>query len=194
MNTTFSETNQKVIDMMTETLPVEPIQKAVNRKDVNEEKSLSIIKKYTLISGGAALVPYDFVDVISSSIAQTMMIKELCTLYNVEFSDKWINVAGWSAAGSAIIKAVSGVVESVLSSTGGKSMGGKFDITGAAIAAIYTATAGEYYKLHLRDGGTLEDVKISDFIDYFFDEIKRGDLNMSTFTNPRTLVRHLNLV
>ena len=179
---------------MTETLPVEPIQKAVNRKDINEEKSKSIIKKYTIISGGAALMPYDFVDVITSSIAQTMMIKELCSLYNVEFSDKWLNIASWSAAGSAIIKAVSGVVESVLISTGGKSMGGKFDITGAAIAAIYTATTGEFYKLHLRDGGTLEDINISDFIDYFFDEIKRGDLSLATFTNPRTLVSHLNLV
>ena len=175
--------------MLTETIPVDPIQKAVNRKDDREERSKSIIKKYTLLSGGAALIPYDFVDVISSTVAQTMMIKELCTLYNVPFSNRMINVAGWSAAGSAIIKAVSGVVESVIGSSNST-----FDLTGAAIAAIYTATTGEFYKLHLRDGGTLEDVKISEFVDYFIAEIKRGDISMSTFTNPKALMNHLNIV
>lgn len=177
--------------MLTETLPVEPIQKAVNQKDVKEQKSLSIIKKYTLISGGAALIPYDFVDVISSTAAQTMMIKELCTVYNVPFSENWVNVAGWSAAGSAIIKAVSGVVESMLGNSG---MSNRYDLSGAAIAAIYTATSGEFYKLHLRDGGTLENIKIGDFVDYFITEIKSGDISMATFTNPKALMNHLKIV
>ena len=180
--------------MLTETLPDEATPKAVNKDAGKEEKAKSIIKKYTLISGGAALVPYDFVDVISSTVAQTMMIKELCTLYSVPFSERWINVAAWSAVGSAIIKAVGGVVESVISSTGGGEFSGGFNLSGAAIAAIYTATAGEFYKLHMQGGGSLADVEISDFIDYFIAEIKKGDLSLATFTNPKTLINHLNLV
>lgn len=177
--------------MLTEAIPVEKVQKVVNNNNAYEEKSKSIIKKYTLLSGGAALVPYDFVDVISSTVAQTMMIKELCTLYNVPFSDKIINIAGWSAAGSAIIKAITGVIESVISKG---SMNNRFDLTGAAIAAIYTATAGEFYKSHLQNGGTLEDVEISEFVDYFIAEVKKGDISLSTFTNPKALMNHLNIV
>ena len=92
--------------MLTETIPTEPLQSAVNRNDEHEEKSKKIISKYTLIASGAALVPYDFVDVISSTVAQTLMIKELCQLYQVPFSEKLMNVAFWSAAGSVITKAI----------------------------------------------------------------------------------------
>jgi len=177
--------------MLTKNIPVEPIQKAVNRNDTKESRSKKIIRKYTLLSGGAALIPYDFVDVITATAAQTLMIKDLCNLYNVPFSESWLNVAVWSAAGSAIIKAVSGVVESVLGAGG---YGNKLDLSGAAIAAIYTATSGEFYKLHLRDGGTLENINIGDFVDYFIAELKRSDINLSTFTNPKALLNHLNVV
>jgi len=178
--------------MLTETIPVAPIQEVVDQTAQRENQAKSIIKKYTLLSGGAALVPYDFVDVISSTVAQTMMIKELCTLYNVSFSEKWINVAGWSAAGSAIIKAVSNIVESVISGSGFQSS--SFDLSGAAIAAIYTGTVGEFYHLHLKNGGTLQNIKIEDFVDYFIQEIKQGDISLATFTNPKTLINHLNIV
>jgi len=176
--------------MLTEAIPTENLQKAVNRNDVHEEKSLSIIKKYTIISAGTALVPYDFVDVISSTVAQTLMVKELCQVYQVSFSEKLMNVAFWSAAGSVITKAITEVIGTLISKS---SFDTKFDLTGAAVAGIYTATLGEFYKLHLRDGGTLENIQISDFVDYFVDEIKRGDLSLATFTNPKTLMNHLNI-
>jgi len=176
--------------MLTETIPTEPLQTAVNRKDENEEKSKKIISKYTLAASGAALVPYDFVDVISSTVAQTMMIKELCQLYQIPFSEKLMNVAFWSAVGSIITKAITEVVGTVINKS---SFDATFDLTGAAVAGIYTAGVGEFYKLHLRDGGTLDDVKIADFADYFIEEIKRGDLSLATFTNPKTLMNHLNI-
>ena len=69
-----------------------------------------------------------------------------------------------------------------------------FDITSAAVAGIYTAGVGEFYKIHLRDGGTLEDVQISDFADHLINEIKKGDLSLATFTNPKALLNHLNIV
>lgn len=170
-------------------IDVEPIQKAVNRNPENEELSQKIIRKYTLISAGAALVPYDFVDVVSSTAAQALMIKELCELYDISYSKKLANVAFWSATGTVATKIISAAVASVIS----KGSFGGIDLTGAAVAGIYTATVGEFYKLHLRDGGTLEDVNISDFADYFIEEIKRGDLSMATFTNPSALMSHLNV-
>ena len=37
--------------MLTETIPTEPLQSAVNRNDAHEEKSKKIISKYTLVVG-----------------------------------------------------------------------------------------------------------------------------------------------
>ncbi len=168
---------------------VAPIQKAVNRNPEMENESRKIIRKYTLIASGAALLPYDFVDVISCTAAQALMIKDLCGLYDVSYSDRLANVAFWSATGSVATKIITAAVGTVISNSGFNGI----DLTGAAVAGIYTATVGEFYKLHLRDGGTLADINISDFADYFIDEIKRGDLSMATFTNPSALMSHLNV-
>ncbi len=170
-------------------IDVNPIQKVVNRNPDHEEQSKRIIRKYTLIASGASLLPYDFVDVVSSTAAQALMIRELCQLYGISYSDRLANVAFWSATGSVATKIISAAVEALVSKGG---FGG-IDLTGAAVAGIYTATVGEFYKLHLRDGGTLADVKIADFADYFIEEIKRGDLSMATFTNPAVLMRQLNV-
>jgi len=156
-----------------------------------ENKSKTIIKKYTLLSGAAALVPYDFVDIISSTVAQTLMVKELCALYQVPFNEKWINVACWNALGSAVLMAITGVVESILH---GDSPSDSFDFSGAAITSIYTATLGEFYNLHLQLGGSLKDVEISNFVEFFMAEIKRGDISLATITNPKSLMSHLQLV
>jgi len=170
-------------------IDVEPIQKAVNRNPQTEDESRKIIRKYTLIASGSALLPYDFVDVISCTAAQALMIKELCGLYDVSYSSRLANVAFWSATGSVVTKIITTAVGALIN----KGNFGGIDLTGAAVAGIYTATVGEFYKLHLRDGGTLEDISIADFADYFIDEIKRGDLSMATFTNPSVLMNHLNV-
>ena len=89
---------------------VDPIQKVVNRNSSQSEEARKIIRKYTVISTGAALVPYDFVDVVSSTAAQALMIKELCELYDVTYSKKLANVAFWSAMGSVATKIISAAV------------------------------------------------------------------------------------
>lgn len=169
-------------------IDVNPIQRAVNQNSSYEEAAKKIIRKYTIVSAGAALVPYDFVDVVSCTAAQALMIKELSELYEVSYSEKLANVAFWSATGSIATKIISAAVGSIINKNGGG-----VDLTGAAVAGIYTATVGEFYKIHLRDGGTLEDARISDFSEFFIEEIKKGDLSMATFTNPSALISHLNI-
>ncbi len=174
--------------MENEIVDVAPIQRAVNQNTYHEEAAKKIIRKYTVLSAGAALVPYDFVDVVSSTASQALMIKELCELYDVSYSKKLANVAFWSATGSIATKIISAAVGSIINISGGG-----VDLTGAAVAGIYTATVGEFYKIHLRDGGTLENANLADFSEFFIEEIKRGDLSMATFTNPGALMSHLNI-
>ena len=172
------------------TIPSESIERSTNFSGELSNQASKIIRKYTLISGGTALVPIDFVDVVSSTAAQAMMVKELCDLYDVPYTDKMTTVAVWSAAGSIITKAITGVVSSIINQN---RPGSSIDFSGAAVAGIYTAAVGEFYNLHLKEGGTLDTIEVSAFVDYFIDEIKKGDISMSTFTNPQSLINHLNI-
>ncbi len=169
---------------MTQTLETQPIQTAVNRGDEFEQKSSSIIKKYTLASAAAGLIPVTGIDILGSSAAQLFMIRELAQLYSVS-TDDLTQTAIYSALGSTIAKLGTNLVVSILPGSGS-------NLAGAAVAGIYTATVGEFYKLHFRDGGTLDDVNIGDFANYFVEEVQRGDINMSTFTNPTSLLSHLS--
>ncbi len=171
---------------MSQTVPVQPVQTAVNRKDEYESKASNIIRKYTLASTGAGLIPVLGLDVAAAATSQVFMIRELADLYSVRHEDKIQQVAVTSAMGSAVARAVTFAVSSFLPGSGGTSV-----LANAAVSGIYTATVGEFYKLHFRDGGTLDDVNITDLSNYFIDEFKRGDISMSTFTNPSKLVSYL---
>jgi uncharacterized protein (DUF697 family) len=169
---------------MTQRIETQPIQTVVNRNDIYEEQSANTIKKYTLASAAAGLIPVTGIDILGSAAAQLFMIRELAQLYSVDTEDL-TQTAIYSAMGSAIAKLGTNLVVSVLP-------GGGSNVAGAAVAGIYTATVGEFYRIHFRDGGTLEDVNIGDFANYFVEEVQRGDINMSTFTNPTALLSHLS--
>ena len=171
---------------MSQAIPVSPVQTAVNRNDEHESKASNIIRKYTLASTAAGMIPVLGVDVAASATSQVFMIRELATLYNIPHEGKIQQIAVTSAMGSAVARAATFAVTSFLPGAGGASA-----LANAAVSGIYTATVGEFYKLHFRDGGTLDDVNIGDLSNYFIEEFKRGDINMSTFTNPSKLVSYL---
>ena len=175
---------------MTQSVPVDPIQTAVNRGDEFEKQANAIIRKYTLASTAAGLIPVLGLDVAASATSQVFMIRELADLYHIEHEGKLSQVVMTSALGSAIARTATFLIAAVV--PGAKAgLGGGSQIAAAAVSGIYTATAGEFYKLHFRDGGTLDDVNINDFTNYFIDEVKRGDISLSTFTNPTKLASYL---
>lgn len=168
---------------LTQSIETQPIQTAVHRNDEHEKRSAKIIKKYTLASAAAGLIPVTGIDILGSAAAQFFMIRDLAELYSVS-TENLTQTAIYSVLGSTVAKLGTSLVASFLPGSGS-------NLAGAAVAGIYTATAGEFYKLHFRDGGTLEDVSIGDFANYFIEEVQRGDINMSTFTNPTALLSHL---
>ncbi len=174
--------------MLTQTIPTEPLQKAVNRNDDHESISANIIKKYTLLASGATLIPYEYVDVAASAVLQTLMVRELCQLYNVPYEGKIGSLAVWSSVGSLVSKAISEVINRVVVANKSESF---FNLSSIAITATYMATVGEFYKIHLRDGGTLDDVTITDLGGYLVEEIQRGDISINNLTNPKTLMNQL---
>ena len=64
-------------------------------------------------------------------------------------------------------------------------------VSGAAVAGIYTATVGEFYKVHFQNGGTLEDASLSDLTKYIAEEYNRGDINLSQISNPSKIFKNI---
>jgi uncharacterized protein (DUF697 family) len=153
-----------------------------------EEEAQHIIRKYTIIAAGGGLLPNPILSFAASTGLQMLMIRELCKLYHVDYDNNLAGVAVNSVAGSVATTGLSFVVSSFI--PGSNPVVG-FDVSGAAIAGIYTATVGEFYKEHFQRGGTLQDASISDLGHYLLDEIQNGDLSMNSLTNPSYLVKHV---
>ena len=109
------------------------------------------------------------------------MIKDLCSLYHVPFDEKMTTLILNSTIGGVLTKAFSMAVSTVI--PGSSPMVGP-DLSGAAISGLYTATVGEFYKVHFDNGGNLQDASIGELANYFMEEIRRGDIGLSSFTNP----------
>lgn len=172
--------------MTTATLPNIPAPSKNGQS--NTHKADKMVKKYTIIATGGGLIPNPLAAVGATVGAQVFMIKELCELYKVPFAEQQTTLLINSVIGSVLTKALSVFVSTVIPNA--TPIGGP-DFSGAAICGLYTATVGEYYKDHFQNGGTLEDATLKDLGNYFMAEIERGDIGISNFSNPSSIMKRL---
>lgn len=171
----------------TASYPTTTNQSNTNMTTNRDQEALSTIKKYTLIAAGGGLLSNSALSFAVNTGVQTLMIKELCTIYDVNFDSRIVNVLAQSALGSAI---TSGLSLAFTSITPGGNFAG-LNISGAGIASIYTAAIGEYYKTHFEEGGTLENVSLNDIGHQLLDEIQNGDHSVTKMGNPNYLVKSI---
>lgn len=166
--------------------------KIEKRKEVTQsdymERADEIIRKYTLFSTGSGLIPVMGLDIAASAAAQYFMIRDLAQTFHVWHEDQMTPVAFSSVVGSTISNLVSYLIASALA-------GGKFTpasaLTKAGVASIYTATVGEFYKMHFRDGGTLEDISFKELSTFFVEEVKSGDISLNSISNPTKMLSRI---
>lgn len=154
----------------------------------NNKKADKIVKKFTIIATGSGLIPNPVASVGATVGAQLFMIKDLCELYKVPFEEQQTKVLLNSVIGGVLTKAISMVVSAVVPN--GQPTTGP-DFSGAAICGLYTATVGEYYKDHFQSGGNLDNATLKDLGNYFMAEIEKGDIGLSSFSNPSSIMKRL---
>lgn len=150
-----------------------------------DTKANKIIKNYTIAATGSGILPIPLVSAAAVTGIQFLLIRDLCKLFDVPFTNKRINVIVNSTLGSIATRLVAMaavIIPGVSAPTKG--------LSGAAIAGLYVATVGEFYKVHFQDGGTLEDASLNDLKKYFVEEYKRGDINTSSL-NPINIVKRM---
>jgi hypothetical protein len=115
-----------------------------------------------------------------------MMIKDLCELYKVPFNQARNKVIINATVGSIVSKVLTSGLTMVPGMAG--PIKGLMD---AGIAGLYTATVGEYYKVHLQRGGNLENSSLKALGEYFIAEIQSGDITLNQLTSPSAIVKRM---
>lgn len=123
---------------------------------INDERAKhaeTIIRNHILFSMGAGVIPLPVVDIFAVSASQLDMIRQLCRVYDVDFSE---------TQGKAI---VSSLTTATLARLGAGSIAkliplvGSFvgSVTNAVLAGASTYALGQVFKMHFETGGTILD-------------------------------------
>jgi uncharacterized protein (DUF697 family) len=149
-----------------------------------------VIKDSVVWSMGAGLIPVPLADMVAVTAVQIDMLKQIASLYQVDFAEN--RLKSWLAAlsGSAIPKLGAGLIKFIPglgSVVGGVSM--------AALSGASTYAIGQVFAQHFESGGTLLDFDVEKFKGFYQRQFEVGRAfveNMSKekvfgqFSNPFT--------
>jgi uncharacterized protein (DUF697 family) len=128
-----------------------------------------IIKMHTAWSVGAGFVPLPWLDILAVAVVQLDMLKQLCRIYNKNYSESsgkamLSTVTGSSLArfGASFIKAIPGL---------GTVLGG---ISMPVLAGASTYAIGQAVVRHLESGGNFLDFDLGEIKKWYAEHLKKG--------------------
>ena len=128
-----------------------------------------LIREHVVWSVGAGMVPVPIVDFVAVTAIQIDLIRQLCTLYGVNYDEGtgkvWVGaLTGGALAriGASAIKAIPGI-GSIL---GGLSM--------SVASGASTFAVGQVVKKHLEGGGTMSNLNVDAAKKDYEGELERG--------------------
>ncbi len=122
-------------------------------KNEREKHAETVVRNHVMFSMGAGAIPVPVADVLAVSASQLDMIRQLCKVYDIDFSE---------TQGKAI---VSSLTTSTLARIGARSLLKFIPVVGsviggvvnAAMAGASTYALGQVFKAHFNTGGTILD-------------------------------------
>lgn len=144
-----------------------------NQQQYNTERSKhaeTVIRSHVVWSMGMAVIPLPLADIFAVGAAQLDMIRQLCKIYNTEFSE---------SAGKAIATSLS---SSILARLGAASLVKIIPglgtvigaVSGSVLAGASTYALGEVFKTHFDTGGTILDFDTERFKRYYQEKFEKG--------------------
>jgi uncharacterized protein (DUF697 family) len=142
-------------------------------KDVSKEREKhaeTIVRNHVLFSMGAGAIPVPVADVLAVSASQLDMIRQLCKVYDVDFSE---------TQGKAIVSALTA---STLGRIGAASIGKLIPgigtilggIANAVLAGASTYALGQVFKSHFDTGGTILDFDADRLKKMYKEQFEKG--------------------
>jgi uncharacterized protein (DUF697 family) len=155
--------------------------------EAKQQEALQLVRKYMLWSAGAGLVPIPCFDMLAVVAVQLRMLKRLCALYGLNYSEQ--------RAKSVVTSLIGGIHAGLIAC----SMIRIIPILGfASLAAIPAASGaltyavGRVFIQHFECGGTLLDFDPAKVRKYFAEQYKEGrNINpTSDRTGPVSMCLH----
>ncbi len=124
--------------------------------------AIGIVKRFSLWSGAAGIIPLPFVDLAAVGGLQLQMLRRISQIYNVPFSEN---------RGKALIASLAGAMIPATSVIGAASVAKGVPVIGTAVSAIGmpALSAGATYSIgmafieHFASGGTFLDFSPSEY-------------------------------
>jgi uncharacterized protein (DUF697 family) len=139
------------------------------KKMNNNSRADKVIRDSVMWSMGAGLIPVPLADMVAVSAVQIDMLKQIASLYQVDFAET--RLKSWMAAlsGSVLPKLGAGAIKfipGIGSLVGGVSM--------AALSGASTYAIGQVFAQHFESGGTLLDFDVEKFKDFYQRQFEVG--------------------
>ena len=124
-----------------------------NQNGERSKHAETIIRNHMIWSLGAGFIPVIAADVLAVSALQLDMIRQLCRVYDVNFSETQGKAIVTSLTSSTIARLGAGSVVKLIPVVGSV-LGG---VANSVFAAASTYALGEVFKKHFQSGGTILD-------------------------------------
>ncbi|WP_250631102.1 DUF697 domain-containing protein [Rhodoflexus caldus] len=146
-----------------------------------KDKSEAVIKSSVMWSMGAGLIPIPVADMVAVTAIQMDMLKQLCVIYEINFSESQFKTLLATLTGSALsrmgaeaIKVIPGLGSVI----GGVSM--------AAISGATTYAVGQVFMTHFENGGNMQNFDVEAFKDFYKKQFERGKAFVEELRKEKT--------
>lgn len=137
------------------------------QKDKHAE---TVIRNHVLWSMGAGFIPVLIADIFAVSAIQLDMIRQLCKVYDIDFSETRGKAIVSALTSSALARVGAGSVVKMIPVVG-TFLGG---VTVSVFAGASTYALGEVFKKHFATGGTILDFDASRLKKYYDEKFEKG--------------------
>jgi uncharacterized protein (DUF697 family) len=124
-----------------------------NKENEKTKHADTVIRNHVIWSMGAGLIPVLIADIFAVSALQLDMIRQLCRVYDVDFSETQGKAIVTSLTSSTVARITAGSVIKLIPGVGSL-LGG---VTVSIFAGASTYALGEVFKKHFDSGGTILD-------------------------------------
>lgn len=140
---------KKILDYATKTIK----EKIMSNTSERAKHVDTIIRNHVIWSMGAGLIPILIADIFAVSALQLDMIRQMCKVYDVDFSETQGKAIVTSLTSSTLARVTAGSLVKMLPVVGAI-IGG---VTVSAFAGASTYALGQVFKRHFESGGTILD-------------------------------------
>ena len=139
-------------------------------QDQREKHADTVIRNHIMFSMGFGLIPIPIVDIFAVSAMQLDMIRQLCKVYDKDFSESQ-GKAIVSSLTSATLARLAGTSLAKMIPIVGSIIGG---VTNSMMAGASTFALGEVFKIHFETGGTILDFDTKRLKKMYSEKFEKG--------------------